>query len=107
MHLCSVMTLPIPGYITMGERDQTMSCYGTTRLAVLHTYNATECTYIMDNSTYASPAVVNGVVYEGSLGNNMTAFNAMTGAVLWDVQNWWGHSRKPGGSEQCRLFHEL
>ncbi len=40
-------------------------------------------TYIMDNSTYASPAVVNGVVYEGSLGNHFSAFNATTGAVLW------------------------
>jgi len=42
---------------------------------------------VADNSTYASPTVVNNVVYEGSLGNNMTAFNAATGAVLWSVQN--------------------
>jgi outer membrane protein assembly factor BamB len=48
--------------------------------------NATNFTYIIDNSTYASPAVVNGVVYEGSLGNNMTAFNAATGAKIWDIQ---------------------
>jgi outer membrane protein assembly factor BamB len=48
--------------------------------------NQTAFTYVMDNSTYASPAVVNGVVYEGSLGNNMTAFNATTGAVIWNVQ---------------------
>ena len=41
----------------------------------------------MDNSTYASPAVVNGVVYEGSLGNNMTAFNATTGAILWQYDS--------------------
>jgi outer membrane protein assembly factor BamB len=47
--------------------------------------NATEFTYIMDNSTYASPAVVNGVVYEGSLGNNMTAFYANNGTVIWSV----------------------
>ena len=38
----------------------------------------------MDNSTYASPIVVNNVVYEGSLGNNMTAFNATTGAPIWN-----------------------
>ena len=43
--------------------------------------NATEYTYIMDNSTYASPAVVNGIVYEGSLGGKFKAINAMTGAV--------------------------
>ena len=43
-------------------------------------------TYIIDNSTYASPAVVNGVVYEGSIGNHMMAFNATTGAVLWDKE---------------------
>ena len=48
--------------------------------------NATEFTYIMDNSTYASPTVVNGVVYEGSLGNNMTAFDATTGAIIRNFQ---------------------
>ena len=41
-------------------------------------------TYVMDNSTYASPTVLNGVVYEGSLGNNITAFNATTGAPIWN-----------------------
>ena len=45
--------------------------------------NASNFSYIMDNSTYASPAVVNGVVYEGSLGGNFTALNATTGAALW------------------------
>ena len=48
--------------------------------------NATEYTYISDSSTYASPAVVNGVVYEGSLSNNMTALDATTGAFIWNFQ---------------------
>src|SRR5665647_3693885 len=41
---------------------------------------------VMDNSTYASPTVVNNIVYEGSLGNNMTAFNATTGAFIWTFE---------------------
>jgi len=36
----------------------------------------------VDNSTYASPAVVNGVVYMGSLSNVMAAFDATTGQKL-------------------------
>ena len=51
--------------------------------------NATNFTYVMDNSTYASPIVVNNVVYEGSLGNNMTAFNATTGAPIWNFHSEW------------------
>jgi outer membrane protein assembly factor BamB len=44
--------------------------------------NPDEYTYVMDNSTYASPVVVGGVVYEGSLGGKLRALDATTGAVL-------------------------
>ena len=47
--------------------------------------NATEWTYVVDNSVYSSPAVVDGYVYVGSLGNEMKAFNAITGQERWSV----------------------
>jgi outer membrane protein assembly factor BamB len=41
---------------------------------------------VMDNSTYASPTVVNGVVYVGSLGNDFAALYANNGTPLWTYQ---------------------
>jgi outer membrane protein assembly factor BamB len=36
---------------------------------------------------WSSPAVVNGVVYVGSLDNNTYALNATTGAQLWKLHD--------------------
>jgi outer membrane protein assembly factor BamB len=39
--------------------------------------------YTTGNQVYSSPAVVNGVIYVGSLDNNVYALNAASGAQLW------------------------
>ena len=40
--------------------------------------------YTTGNEVYSSPAVVDGVVYIGSLDDNIYALNATNGAKLWD-----------------------
>jgi len=39
------------------------------------------------NATFSPPAVANGVVYEGSVDGSVRAFNAVTGALIWESEH--------------------
>jgi outer membrane protein assembly factor BamB len=42
--------------------------------------------YTTGNMVFSSPAVANGVVYEGANDGKLYAVNALTGALLWDYK---------------------
>jgi outer membrane protein assembly factor BamB len=47
------------------------------------------------NSIYASPAVVNGIVYAGSSDTSMYAFDAKTGTIVWKAPGTWPIGASP------------
>ena len=60
---------------------------GVRRAGGLYALNASTgallWSYNTEGQARSSPAVANGVVYVGSLDNNVYALNASTGALLW------------------------
>ncbi len=81
MHLCSEMIQRIQVFNDGGTHPNNI---------LLWNYSFGDYNYItppyVDNSTYASPTVVNGVVYEGSLSNSFSAFYANNGTRIWNFE---------------------
>ena len=62
--------------------------------------------YTTGSVFHSSPAVVNGVVYVGSVDHNVYALNASTGAKLWSYNHWQLHgflARRGKRGGLCRL----
>lgn len=63
----------------LGDPEHTSEGYGPTKLALDWTYKA-------DASIVASPTMVNGVCYFGSLDGKIQAVNTITGNKLWSFE---------------------